>query len=237
MPRFVDSFKALFLDMNGTFMFDHDRLERDEDFFSTYRRLGGYRLMRDEVQEIVAHICVCLRRDYEDASRFEKFPTLADAVRVYGRLDLHDTRDIVKVIAAHEVGKVPAWAAETLRILSATHPLVVVSNVWAPAETWDLEFERSGIAHVFQHRVFSSSIGAVKPSRLVFRMALDLVGVEAKSVLFIGDSIERDVLPAKQIGCGTVLVGECEGLPLADLTVRSIAELLGEEERESIPRV
>jgi putative hydrolase of the HAD superfamily len=224
--RFVDRFQAIFFDMNGTFMFGHDRLGDDQDFFATYRRLGGRRLTSDEVQDRVLQICAGLKRDYDDPRRFDIFPTLLEAVSLYGQLVGQDAQDISSVVAAHEVGQVPLWAATTLHSLSVTHALAVVSNVWAPAAAWNNEFARSGLSRVFRCRIFSSSIGAVKPSPRVFLTALEQMDVEPSRALFVGDSIERDIRPAKKMGFGTIFVGsKIEGAE-ADLVVSSIAELL-----------
>src|SRR5688572_12977403 len=108
--RFVDQFQAIFFDMNGTFMFGHDRLGADEDFFATYKSFGGARLTSGEVQDRVLRICAGLTRDYSDPARFDAFPTLLEAVVIYGQLDGQDAQDIANVIAAHEVGQVPVWA-------------------------------------------------------------------------------------------------------------------------------
>lgn len=224
--RFIDRFQAIFFDMNGTFMFGHDRLGSDQDFFATYTNLGGSRLISDEVQDRVLRICTCLQRDYNDPACFERFPTLPEAVSTYGQLEGQDALDISNVIAAHEVGQVPAWAATTLQTLSATHPLAVVSNVWAPAEAWDEEFARSGLSQVFRCRTFSSSLGVVKPSPRMFLVALEQMGVEPSRALFVGDSMERDIWPAKRLGFSTVFVGPATDSAGADLAVESIAELL-----------
>ena len=224
--RFVDQFQALFFDMNGTFMFDHDRLGSDEDFFATYRKIGGHRLAAHEVRELVLRACDSLRRDYDDPACFDSFPSVLDAVKKYSGLHGADAQDIADVIAAHEVGQVPAWAARTLQALATTHPLALVTNVWAPQEAWREVLARSGVSHVFQHQAFSSSIGAVKPSPRLFLVALHAMNVDPGAALFIGDSIERDIRPAKQLGFGTVLVGSIGRDADADLVVPSIAELL-----------
>jgi len=229
--RFVDRFQAIFFDMNGTFMFGHDRLGPGEDFFATYRALGGGRLTCEEVQDRVMQICACLQRDYNDPKRFDTFPTLLDAVSTYGRLDGQDALDIANVIAAHEVGRVPSWAVTTLQALSHTHSLAVVSNVWAPAEAWDEEFARRGLSSVFLCRIFSSSIGAVKPSPRLFLTALEQMGVQPSRSLFVGDSIERDIQPARKLGFSTVFVGPESESTEADLVVRSIDQLLEETGR------
>ena len=224
--RFVDHYDTLFFDMNGTFMFGHDRLTENEDFFSTYRRLGGLRLNSEEVRNHVQQICACLRRDYDDPTRFDSFPSLLDAAASYSELQGQDAKDIAGVIAAHELGTVPRWAAETLRALSDTHSLVLVTNVWAPADTWTPELQRCGLSSVFRHQVFSSSLGVVKPSPRIFHAALKLASVSPQSALFIGDSLERDIIPAKEIGFGTALIAPSQQSTVADVTIRFIQELL-----------
>ena len=224
--RFIDRFQVIFFDMNGTFMFGHDRLGADQDFFATYRSLGGCRLTFDEVQDRVLRICAGLQCDYSDPRRFDAFPSLLDAVSTYGQLDGQDAQDISSVIASHEVGQVPRWAAKTLRALAETHPLALVTNVWAPAEAWNDEFDRTGLSGVFRSRTFSSSIGAVKPSPRVFLSALDEMGVEPSQAVFVGDSIERDICPAKKLGFSTVFVGPQSENAKADFVVPTIAALL-----------
>ena len=146
--RFVDKFQALFFDMNGTFMFDHDRLGSGEDFFATYRKIGGHRLAAGEVQELVRRTCDALRRDYDDPACFDSFPSVLDAVATHCGLHGADAQDIANVIAAHEVGQVPSWAARTLQALATTHPLALVSNVWAPQEAWHDVLTQSGVSQV-----------------------------------------------------------------------------------------
>jgi len=224
--RFVDQFHTLFFDMNGTFMFGHDRLGIDQDFFATYRSLGGHRLTAREVCQLVLRVCDRLRQDYENPECFESFPRLFDAVATYGELSGVDAKDIANVIASHEVGQVPPWAANVLRTLAKTHPLALVSNVWAPPEAWDDAFSRSGISRVFRHRTFSSTVGVVKPSSTLFIDALRAMGINPASAAFIGDSIDRDIRPAKKLGFSTVLVGPGDRSSEADFVVSSIAELL-----------
>ena len=233
MDRIVERFAAIFFDLNGTFMFGHDRFGAQEDFFATYRSLGANRLTSRDVRDRVLRVCADLIRDYNDPERFDSFPTLLEAVSRYGGLEGQDAQDICDVIAAHEVGRIPAWAATTLQTLSATHPLAVVSNVWAPAEAYDDEFERSGLSGVFRSRIFSSSLRAIKPSPRVFLAALEQMSADPAHSLFVGDSMERDIWPASKLGFSTVLVGSRSANEGADFVVASIAELLRSGESHS----
>lgn len=115
--RFLDQFSVLLLDMNGTFMFGHDRFGPDQDYFATYQRVGGRSLDRESVLRIV------------------------------------------------------------------------------------------------------------KPSRLLFERAL--AGVPPNStVLFVGDSLERDIIPAKTLGLSTAWIAPLGSAdPAADVVVGSLSEL------------
>ncbi len=53
----------------------------------------------------------------------------------------------------------------------------------------------------------------------------EAIGAAPHEVLFVGDSLERDVLPAKKLGMSTCLVGNRVAAPVADFHVQSIAEL------------
>lgn len=112
-----------------------------------------------------------------------------------------------------------------LQAFATTHPLALVTNVWAPQEAWRDVLARSGVSHVFQHQAFSSSIGVVKPAPHLFLVALNAKKVEPTAALFIGDSIERDIRPTKQLGFSTDSVGSNGRDTEADL-VSSIAERL-----------
>ena len=207
-------------------MFDHDRLGADQDFFSTYKRLGGAVLTETSVHAAVVETCTQLRRDYDDPAKLDSFPQLLDAVVSYAKLAGLDAHTVAAVIAEHEVGTIPEWAARSLLVLSRTHPLALVSNVWAPAHHWTTEFNRSGVAGAFKHFVFSSTLGAIKPSPLPFIAALKALGVSAKDTLFIGDSVERDILPAQRLGMRTAWISDTAASGQADLTISSIRQLI-----------
>ena len=56
MP-FLDQFDVVLLDMNGTFMFGHDRLGPEEDFYQTYQAVGGRSLEKHAVTSIMRSTC------------------------------------------------------------------------------------------------------------------------------------------------------------------------------------
>ena len=69
-----------------------------------------------------------------------------------------------------------------------------------------------------------------KPSPLIFKVALDKLGLPSEKVVMVGDQIDTDILPAKKLGLTTVLV-------LTGLTSREDLERLDESKRKAIDYV
>lgn len=221
-PKLSD-YAALFFDMNGTFMFAHDRLDEQQDFYRTYLSLGGHVLSADEVQSQVLRCCAYMRQRYEDANYYNDFPRLHEALQSLGLR--RDTKLIAAVIAAHEMGEVPAWASMCLQTLAQTHQLALVSNVWADGENWRQKFQANGLANIFHYQVYSSDLGVIKPAPAIFLAALSALALKPDAALFIGDSLERDILPAKALGFTTVLVGSESYHAAVDFNLPSISDL------------
>ena len=223
--RFIDAYDAIFFDMNGTFMFGHDRLGEAENFFATYQQVGGTTLTADQVHQVVTATCDQLLRMYHDPAHYDSFPTLREVVATQGLITERDIDTFVSVIAHHEVGQVPDWAAQALRDLAATHRLAVVSNIWAPAQFWLPPLRRSGILDAFEHMAFSSSYGSIKPSPRMFLEMLATMRLNPSQVLFVGDSRKRDIVPAVQLGMAAVQVSELGPCSEATFGLQSIAKL------------
>jgi len=205
--RIRDEFPFLLFDMNSTFAFGEDRFGAGEDFSLAYRALGGATLSAARVNAVVRSCFEHLRARYDDHARCDDFLTVAEALRdVAPDLEPAEAERLVAVFAEHEVGRVPDDHAQYLRGLAHEHALGLVSNVWAPKDRFLREFERVGIESVFRVRVFSSDTRSVKPSVKLFRAALDALGASPAEALFVGDSLERDVAPARRLGLRTAWV-------------------------------
>ncbi len=50
----------------------------------------------------------------------------------------------------------------------------------------------------------STRVGVCKPDPGIFRMALDGLGLEPAEAVFVGDSYERDMMPARKMGMRTI---------------------------------
>src|SRR5688572_30011945 len=128
---FLDNFSVLLLDMNGTFMFGHDRFGADQDYFATYQAFGGGKLDRDRVIRIMHASCERLLKAYDLPEHFEDFPSVAEAFREYGGAGEDEIPILERVFAAHEMGNVPPAHTEFLRKVARSHHLGIVSNICA----------------------------------------------------------------------------------------------------------
>ena len=94
--------------------------------------------------------------------------------------------------------------------------------------------ERVGLQEVLDHWTSSEEARSCKPHPRFFELALEKAGVEARDVLFVGDSPAHDVAGAAPLGMSTALIveegapppGNFGDLPAADHEVRNLAELV-----------
>lgn len=201
----LDPFSVLLLDMNGVFMFGEDRFGQEQDFHPTYRDLGGTRLGAGEVNKAIRFCYEGMAREYESPQHVDDFPSVREGLRRYAGTDDADLADLEATFAFHELGSVPAAHADFIRKLSRTHQLGLVSNIWAPKQPWLEELDRAGILDVFRVLVFSSDSPRIKPSPVLFRKALGAFPADS-AVLFVGDSLRCDVIPARKLGLATAWI-------------------------------
>jgi len=86
-------------------------------------------------------------------------------------------------------------------------------------------------AFVAHHRldvdawISSRTLGKVKPSPLIFRAALELLGVKAAEAVMVGDSLEDDVEGARAAGLRALLLDRAGLFPGSPDRIESLAEL------------
>ena len=90
-------------------------------------------------------------------------------------------------------------------------PVCIASNV----DRADLEAVLAFHGLSFPAVVTSEDVGAYKPSPLIFRRALALLGLRADEVLHVGDSLHADVAGARASGIAAVWVNR-RGRPVPD---------------------
>ena len=90
---------------------------------------------------------------------------------------------------------------EVLLQLKEHYPMVLVSNFYGNIATVLQEFRLDGI---FQHIVESAVVGVRKPDPRIFTLGVEALGLNPEEVVVVGDSMDKDIVPAKQAGCQTV---------------------------------
>jgi putative hydrolase of the HAD superfamily len=80
----------------------------------------------------------------------------------------------------------------------------LVSNAFDPGWLLHRDLERMGLAERLDVAVFSSEVGKRKPHEAIFAAALEPLGIEPASALFVGDRRYEDVRGAKEVGMTTV---------------------------------
>jgi putative hydrolase of the HAD superfamily/5'-nucleotidase len=222
----LGQYTALLLDMNHTFMFESDRFGPEEDYYATYRAVGGHGLERERLLHIMQLGFEALMLAYESPESWEDFPSVIEAFRDYARAPEEELPILERVFAAHEIGRVvpPAHHA-FLRSVAQSHHLGIVSNICARPGPW-LDFLRAAdLLPLFKTIVFSSEGRTIKPSHTLFRRALADLPPGA-TVLFAGDSLERDIIPAKALGMDTAWIAPPGSAhPAADIVIQSLPDL------------
>jgi putative hydrolase of the HAD superfamily len=88
-----------------------------------------------------------------------------------------------------------------------------------------LALRESGLLALFKTVVFSSQGRSIKPSPRLFQQALSAFP-ENSAILFVGDSLERDIIPAKALGLSTAWIAPLGAAdPAADVVVESLPAL------------
>ena len=90
-----------------------------------------------------------------------------------------------------------------LERLSAQYPMVLVTNFYGNMHTVLKEF---GLDYLFKDVVESAVVGVRKPDPQIFRLGVAVLGLESQETVMIGDSQEKDILPAQSIGCQTIQI-------------------------------
>ena len=90
---------------------------------------------------------------------------------------------------------------EVLLCLKKQYPMVLVSNFYGNIATVLKEFQLDGI---FDTIIESAVVGVRKPDPRIFSLGVEALGLKPEEVVVVGDSIDKDIIPARQAGCQTV---------------------------------
>ncbi len=91
-----------------------------------------------------------------------------------------------------------AEARPTLERLAKRYPMMLVSNFYGNVDSVLRDFD---LRRYFKGVIESAVVGIRKPDPTIFRLGVVALGLEPQQVLVIGDSLRKDIQPARAIGC------------------------------------
>ena len=90
---------------------------------------------------------------------------------------------------------------EVLLQLKQHYPMVMVSNFYGNIATVLQEFKLDGI---FDTIIESAVVGVRKPDPQIFTLGVEALGMQPDEVVVVGDSMDKDIIPAAKAGCHTI---------------------------------
>ena len=157
----------------------------------------------------------------EEITQFREYYAI-----VFGELHLATASDTIEKLARAEVfelGQTPfADTRDTLEELRrAGLRLGIVSNAWPSLER---TYRMLDLRKFFDAFVISSKLGCLKPDPRIYRVAIEQIGIEPESILFVDDDPEY-VSAAKSMGMRGAIMRRGTSDSCVDGTVANLAEL------------
>lgn len=118
-------------------------------------------------------------------------------------------------------------AKPLVELLAKKYPLVLVSNFYGNIEAVLKDFR---LDPYFQSIVESAVVGIRKPDPAIFGLGLEQIQLPAETVVVIGDSHDKDIVPATTLGCQTIWLKSIgwsayKGDETADAIIEDFGEL------------
>ena len=118
-----------------------------------------------------------------------------------------------------------------LRVLSSKYKIGIIANQDYGTENRLINF---GIRQYIDVIIASAEEGVAKPDKRIFELALNRTNCKAEHAVMIGDRIDNDIIPAKEMGMKTVWIKQGMGKDWkisndyenADFVIDNLSELL-----------
>jgi putative hydrolase of the HAD superfamily len=218
--------EAILFDFGGTL--DSDG-EHWLDRFSELYEHAGLDLRRDDIKRAFYHADqLCCSDPQVDTMGLR--PLMKHHVHLqFSALKLNDPvkeGEMIEQFCA-KTERILQRNAELLRRLKTAYRLGLVSNFCGNAATLCHE---AGLADSLEVILDSTQVGVSKPDLEIFRMALGKLNLAPARAIFVGDSYERDIMPARLLGMKTIwFKGPNPRLPAnfyqADYQISNLMEL------------
>jgi HAD superfamily hydrolase (TIGR01549 family) len=116
--------------------------------------------------------------------------------------------------------------------------LGIVSNTFISSYSLEKHLSQLGLLDLFAVRVYSHEFDFRKPDLRIFKAAAERIGEAMENIMYVGDSIYRDIRPAVKAGMYAVVkdayTNAGKKLPEGALRIHQLSELPGLIERINI---
>ncbi|HYD49020.1 MAG TPA: HAD family hydrolase [Terriglobales bacterium] len=220
--------RAVLFDLGGTL--DGPARHWETRFGALYRR-EGWQLSRGELADAFGHATRAAYADPAMASRCLRETVAFHSRHQLERLGRFDA-EVVERVAGSFVAEAEAALAASRAVLQRLRPLVrlgVISNFYGNAERI---LDDAGITPLLDVVIDSSCVGCSKPEPRIFELALDALRLAPAEVLYVGDSFDKDILPAHRLGLRTAWLVPVDAPPCpepdaADFTLLRLEDVEG----------
>lgn len=119
-----------------------------------------------------------------------------------------------------------AGVTNLLSMLKQKTKVGLITNAYDPMEQQE-RIKRAGLSVYFDVIVIAGELNIYKPDPAIFTHTLNLIETAPNESVYIGDSIQHDILGAKSVGMKTILLSKqiSRGKGIADHVVPNIGEL------------
>ncbi len=107
--------------------------------------------------------------------------------------------------------------------------LGIVSNTFISRHSLERHLERVGILDFFPVRLYSYEYDFRKPNKQLFRIAAEHIGEAPEHIAYVGDRVDKDIIPALRLGMQPVLKAAYTNAgktpPYGTWTINQLSEL------------
>jgi putative hydrolase of the HAD superfamily len=205
--------KGVILDCYDTLI----QIRSDENSIDTYKpisnwllyqgvRISAEELMREYKREVDERLAASGQR-YPEIKVEEAFDAICNTHSIWETDNIILGIEAARTFRSSSVRSMQAFP-QSVNMLEALKdfPLALVSNGQRVFSEPELRF--LGLYHRFKTVIFSSDVGYQKPDENIFKLAARQLDLAPREILSIGDSMERDILPAIRIGMRGIHIEE-----------------------------
>jgi len=218
-----DHIRTVFFDVGNTLTYvDLETVLRPLTKRGVKASEAQYRIASIQARRAMDRLCASGQQDNPDAQYWKLF--LGGFLESLGVQDTEIANEMAfEWRSARNWTRVASGTTDVLDRLAKRYELGVISN---SDGTMERLLKAIGLSRYFQTIVDSGTVGHQKPSKEIFRLALESMGAKPQESVYVGDIYSVDYVGATEAGMKAVLIDELgtyDGLDLPRIS--KLAEL------------